>query len=170
MAKPSPWEEYIGHEVEVSWKDIPGAGDWPYFRVFSANGDIATAVGIDYPDGSSKHAGDICQIEWREVKRVKTIPQKFDDSYKEKIENAGVLDRAREVVDSRDKQEHYGPPEEFMGRLAKMWGGYLGLELKPTDAALMMALLKAARLRTNPQHEDSLVDFAGYARIYERVK
>lgn len=94
----------------------------------------------------------------------------FDDSYKEKIENAGVLDRAKELVDGRDKQDHYGPPEEFMGRLAKMWGGYLGVEIKPTDAALMMALLKAARLRTNPAHEDSLVDFAGYAHIFSRLK
>lgn len=96
-----------------------------------------------------------------------------DDSYKALMGDYGdspVLRKAVETVDGRDKQEHYGPPEEFMGRLASMWGGYLGLELKPTDAALMMALLKAARLRTNPDHEDSLVDFAGYARIYERVK
>lgn len=93
-----------------------------------------------------------------------------DSSYSELIENPGVLDKAQKLVDGRDKQDHYGPPEEFMGRLASMWGGYLGMELKPTDAALMMALLKAARLRTNPEHEDSLVDFAGYARIYERVK
>ena len=93
----------------------------------------------------------------------------FDDSYKELIENGGVLDKAKKLVDGRDEQQHYGPPEEFMGRLAKMWGGYLGIELKPTDAALMMAILKAARLRTNPEHEDSLVDFAGYAHIYQRI-
>lgn len=100
--------------------------------------------------------------------------QRFpDDSYKELMGDYGdspVLRKAVETVDGRDKSDHYGPPEEFMGRLAKLWGGYLGMELKPTDAALMMALLKAARLRTNPDHEDSLVDFAGYARIYERVK
>lgn len=80
-----------------------------------------------------------------------------DDSYKELMGDYGdspVLRKAVETVDGRDKQEHYGPPEEFMGRLASMWGGYLGMELKPTDAALMMALLKAARLRTNPDHED----------------
>lgn len=100
-------------------------------------------------------------------------PAYGDDSYKELMGDYGdspVLRKAVETVDGRDKSDHYGPPEEFMGRLASMWGGYLGMELKPTDAALMMALLKAARLRTNPDHEDSLVDFAGYARIYERVK
>lgn len=96
-----------------------------------------------------------------------------DDSYKELMGDYGdspVLRKAVETVDGRDKSDHYGPPEEFMRRLAKMWGGYLDQDLKPTDAAMMMALLKAARLRTNPDHEDSLVDFAGYARIYERVK
>lgn len=93
-----------------------------------------------------------------------------DSSYSELIENSPILEKAQKTVDGRDKSDHYGPPEEFMRRLAKMWGGYLDLDLKPTDAAMMMALLKAARLRKNPDHEDSLVDFAGYARIYERVK
>ena len=93
-----------------------------------------------------------------------------DTSYSELIENSPILEKAQKLVDGRDKSDHYGPPEEFMRRLAKMWGGYLDQDLKPTDAAMMMALLKAARLRTNPDHEDSLVDFAGYCRIYERVK
>ena len=95
-------------------------------------------------------------------------PKQLAESTYFDMEN-GVLDKAKKLVDGRDKQQHYGPPEEFMGRLAKMWGGYLGIELKPTDAALMMAILKAARLRTNPEHEDSLVDFAGYAHIYQRI-
>lgn len=96
-------------------------------------------------------------------------PPEPSDAYF-RMENGDVLDRAKKVVDERDRQARYGPPEEFMGRLAKMWGGYLGIEVKPTDAAMMMALLKAARLKTSPDHEDSLVDFAGYAHIYERVK
>lgn len=94
----------------------------------------------------------------------------FDDSYKELIEGHGVLDKAKEIVNGRDKQDNYGPPDEFVSRLAKVWGGYLDVELRPTDAAMMMALLKACRLRTNPNHEDSLVDFAGWTMIFERVK
>jgi len=35
--------------------------------------------------------------------------------------------------------------------------------LKPHDVALMMALLKIARLKGNPIHGDSWVDLAGYA-------
>lgn len=97
-----------------------------------------------------------------------------DTSYSELIENYGVLDRAKEIVEGRDKQDDYGPPHEFVARLAKMWSGYLGTrltrDLAGTDVAMMMALLKAARLSTNPNHDDSLVDFAGWTQIFEKVK
>ena len=122
-----------------------------------------------------RRKGDVCPTDEhpcfaKECVEKGCISYPPDSSYSELIENPGVLDKAQKLVDGRDKADHYGPPEDFMRRLAKMWGGYLDQELKPTDAAMMMALLKAARLRTNPEHEDSLVDFAGYARIYERVK
>lgn len=111
--------------------------------------------------------GEICTIGACKHSGCQKIPPP-DDSYS-RLEN-GVLDKAKEIVTGRDKQDNYGPPDEFVSRLAKVWSGYLGVELKPTDAAMMMALLKACRLRTNPNHEDSLVDFAGWTMIFERVK
>ena len=98
----------------------------------------------------------------------------FDDSYKELIENGGVLDKAKKLVDGRDKQQHYGPPEEFMGRLALLWTAYLRAKLNaditPFDASMMMAGLKILRLGSNPKHEDSLIDLGGYVRIGERTR
>lgn len=164
------WSRYIGKDVKITWKS--SAHDWKYFHVIAAQGNISTLRGIDDPETGDKHIGNSFDADWYELRSIVEIehrPPKFDGSYKELIED-GVLDKAQKIVDGRDKQEHYGPPEEFMGRLAKLWGGYLGVEVKPTDAALMMALLKAARLRTNPHHEDSLVDFAGYAHIYSKIK
>ena len=96
--------------------------------------------------------------------------RKPDDSYSELIENAGVLDRAKKLVEGRDKQQHYGPPEESMSRIASVWSGILGTQINAGQVALMMAGLKLARLGTDPEHADSLDDLAGYARIYERVK
>ena len=97
-----------------------------------------------------------------------------DSSYFEAIEMGGVLEKARKLVDGRDKQEHYGPPEEFMGRLAEAWTAYLRSKLKaditPFDAAMMMANLKILRLGSNPKHEDSLIDLGGYVRIGERTR
>ena len=93
-----------------------------------------------------------------------------DDSYKELIEESGVLDRAAKIVEGRDKQQHYGPPEESMTRIAQVWSGILGQSITAGQVALMMAGLKLARLGADPEHADSLDDLAGYARVYERVK
>lgn len=99
-----------------------------------------------------------------------------DSSYFEAIEMGGVLDRAKEIVDGRDKQSHYGTPEEFFPRLATAWTAYLrrklrdDVEITAFDSAMLMATLKILRLGTDPDHADSLDDLAGYARIGERVK
>jgi len=166
MSKKSPWADFVGHEVRIVWADP--YSDWEYFRVESCFGQVATIRGIDDPDGG-KHVGDVFDAEWREVKSVKCIGPD-DDSYSELIENRGVLERAKEIVDGRDKQQHYGPPEESMSRIAQVWSGILGKAITPGQVALMMAGLKLARLGTDPEHADSLDDLAGYARIYERVK
>jgi hypothetical protein len=163
----------VGRVVEISWKDENF--DWRFFYVVSCDGRLATLRGVADKRDGIPHDGSSFEANWNEVCDICLSGDagyvgRVDSSYSELIENPGVLGKAKALVDGRDKQDHYGPPEEFMGRLAKMWGGYLGLELKATDAALMMALLKAARLRTNPEHEDSLVDLAGYIHIYERMK
>ena len=80
-----------------------------------------------------------------------------------------VLKTAQLTVDSRDKAEHYGPPEESMRRIGLIWSGILGEEISPEKVALMMLGLKAARLSIDPRHFDSLVDAAGYVRILERL-
>ena len=169
-SRKSPWQKYVGHDVRIEWKD-PNH-DWPTFHVVLCVGTGARLRGI--ADGDAPHDGSFVMAWWREVAAIKFLaPQIGDSSYSELIEG-GAVERSKGVVDGRDKQDNYGPPHEFVARLAKMWSGYLGTrlngDLAGTDVAMMMALLKAARLSTNPSHEDSLVDFAGWTRIYERVK
>lgn len=72
------------------------------------------------------------------------------------------LDKAAECV-LRDRQKQYGEPEDCFGMIARMWGAYLGVCISAHDVAAMMALLKIARFRHNPSHEDNAVDCAGYA-------
>jgi len=93
-----------------------------------------------------------------------------DESYSELIENSPILEKAQKLVDGRDKQEHYGPPEESMRRIAMIWSGILGVDVSAERVALMMLGLKAARLSIDPKHEDSLIDAGGYIRILERLK
>lgn len=72
------------------------------------------------------------------------------------------LDKAAECV-LKDRQNAYGKPEDCFGMIAGMWGAYLGVCVSAHDVAAMMALLKIARFRHNPSHEDNAVDCAGYA-------
>lgn len=73
-----------------------------------------------------------------------------------------VLDKAKVCVCGRREQD-YGSPERSFGTIAALWSTYLGTEIAPTSVAVMMALLKIARLKSNPLHMDNWVDLAGYA-------
>lgn len=83
-----------------------------------------------------------------------------------------ILDRAKSVVFT-DRQENYGHPARNFGRIARLWNAYIGeyseLRLGQEDVAIMMILMKIARLIETPDHEDSVVDIAGYAESYARI-
>lgn len=82
-----------------------------------------------------------------------------------------VLDRAGRAVNG-DRTHDYGGPESSFSKIAAYWQAYLDQIIKERngdlcicghDVALMLALLKIARLTTSPAHVDSWVDLAGYA-------
>lgn len=62
-----------------------------------------------------------------------------------------------------ERQDQYGTPENNFGRIAKLWTAYLGYEVSSVDVAMMMAMLKIARIKTGSATDDSFVDLAGYA-------
>jgi hypothetical protein len=61
------------------------------------------------------------------------------------------------------RNEAYGVPERSFHMIARFWSAYLDRPLLESDVALMLALLKIARLRSCNNHTDSWVDLAGYA-------
>lgn len=73
-----------------------------------------------------------------------------------------VLDRAKECVCGQ-RHEDYGSPEDSFGTIAQLWTVYTGHTVTAKDVAMMMALLKIARIMGNRATEDSFVDLAGYA-------
>lgn len=73
-----------------------------------------------------------------------------------------TLDRAAECV-LKDRQATHGPPEDSFATISKFWSTYLGIEIKDYQVAVMMGLLKIARLKFKPDSEDNHVDLAGYA-------
>ena len=74
-----------------------------------------------------------------------------------------ILRLAEEMV-MVDRQEEHGPPEQNLGRIAKLWGAYLGVSIGSSDACAMMILLKVSRL-AHKKSDDSFIDIAGYASL-----
>jgi hypothetical protein len=66
------------------------------------------------------------------------------------------------VTDDRGKV--YGDPREDFARIAYFWSGLFGVQVHPWQVAQAMILLKTSRLMHSPDHLDSLIDQAGYAR------
>ena len=78
------------------------------------------------------------------------------------MNRANCLKKADECVNGKREQD-YGSPESNFLSIAKLWSAYYGVPFSPTDVAMMMALLKIARIQTGTATEDSFVDLAGYA-------
>lgn len=87
-----------------------------------------------------------------------------------------ILEEAEEIING-ERAKAYGHPTPNHRAIASLWQAYLnnretlGIDgdLTPEDAALMMVLLKVARLQFLPDHRDSLVDIAGYVGCVERI-
>ena len=77
-----------------------------------------------------------------------------------------ILDTAKDCVCGKREQD-YGTPESNFQLIADLWNAYLfsvdDKIITPTDVAMMMALLKIARIRNGGGTGDSFVDLAGYA-------
>lgn len=80
-----------------------------------------------------------------------------------------ILDKAKECVCGQREQD-YGSPEDNFSTIAELWNIYLdnyclkpSYAITPKDVAMMMALLKIARIKNGGGTGDSFVDLAGYA-------
>ena len=77
-------------------------------------------------------------------------------------------DRPADLIAVR--QEHYGDPRPNHDRIAGLWGAYLDLTLTAHDVAVMMVLLKCARSKVDPWHDDNYDDGKAYLDIARRVR
>lgn len=67
----------------------------------------------------------------------------------------------------------YDHPTENFGRIVRLWNALLADKLHEPiteeEHAMMMIMVKMARLQATPEHEDSIIDIAGYAATYEKL-
>ena len=77
------------------------------------------------------------------------------------MDRTTLIEKAERIV-NQDRNTRYGGPEESFTTIAKFWSVFLGVEVSPLQVAGCMILLKLARLKKTPTHEDSVVDGIGY--------
>lgn len=78
------------------------------------------------------------------------------------MKRAEVLQQAEKCVCGKREQD-YGSPENNFTLIAMLWSVYTGNTYTAEDVAMMMALLKVARIKSGTGTADSFVDLAGYA-------
>lgn len=90
---------------------------------------------------------------------------------KRKLTRADILHAAEKCVCGQ-RETDYGTPEDNFETIAGLWETYLsracvdeagGVYIDANDVAMMMALLKIARIAAGGGKADSWIDLAGYA-------
>lgn len=102
------------------------------------------------------------RVMWSHTQQRPTLP----------TERERLLQEALAIV-TNDRNTTYGEPEDAFALIADYWSVYLkakyDVTLVTADVPLLMALMKLARLTTNPHHHDSMVDAAGYMACLAEV-
>jgi hypothetical protein len=63
---------------------------------------------------------------------------------------------------SGERQEQHGDPKTCHDEIAKAWTWWTGFKIDAHDVAMMMMLLKAARVKTGGYNRDCYTDGAAY--------
>ena len=84
------------------------------------------------------------------------------------MNRAEVLQTASDYV-TKDREGQYGKPESNLALIADFWNDYIGNRMEGNlhaeDVAVMMALLKVARIATGTFKADSYIDAVGYLAL-----
>ena len=75
-----------------------------------------------------------------------------------------LLQKASDLVNG-ERAADYGDAWENHSRIARIWSGILGQEIKPEQVYMCMIGVKLARLTNTPEHLDSWMDICGYAAL-----
>ena len=71
-----------------------------------------------------------------------------------KYTRSEILDTAKQYVTKQRENEH-GEMEANFEMIGELWGTYIGHHIDTSDVAVMMTLLKIARIKSNPSNSDS---------------
>ena len=132
--------------------------------------DLADLMGFEVIDEPTigeivaKHGED-------DTPTVAEAVEENSEDVKRKLTRADILHAAEKCVCGQREQD-YGTPEDNFKAIAELWSVYLdrisvgkygNMIVDEKDVAVMMALLKIARIARGGGKADSWIDLAGYA-------
>jgi len=79
-----------------------------------------------------------------------------------KYTRSEILDTAKEYT-TKDRAADHGNMEDNFKTIGDLFSTFLGIDVSPTQAGILMCLVKIARQKSNPNHADNYIDLAGYA-------
>ena len=85
------------------------------------------------------------------------------------MDRATILTTASELI-TKDREHQYGSPKDNLGTIAELWHTYLtgsknDGKITAHDVAVMMCLVKIARIASGNVKADSYTDLCGYGAI-----
>jgi hypothetical protein len=84
------------------------------------------------------------------------------------MNRAEILQTADKYV-SNDREAQYGSPEENFTVVGDLWNTYLGSRISQgidaEDVAVMLSLLKIARIASGQTKDDNYIDACGYLAL-----
>lgn len=126
--------------------------------------DKIWAYKIKHPTAKAREIADATNTSYGYVykllKKIGTPDEVFEKEAR-RVTRGQVLDTAKEYV-TKDRAADHGNMENNFSTIGKYWSVHLGVDVSATDVAVMMTLLKAARIKSNPSHPDNWVDACGY--------
>ena len=126
--------------------------------------DKIWAYKIKHPTAKAREIADATNTSYGYVykllKKIGTPDEVFEKEAR-KVTRGQVLDTAKEYV-TEDRAADHGNMEDNFKTIGKYWSVHLGMNISATDVAVMMTLLKIARIKSNPSHPDNWVDACGY--------
>ena len=102
---------------------------------------------------------------------VGTPKEVFEEEENKKQFNRSKILQSADTLVSKDRADEHGEAMHNFVAIGDLWNAYLGLNnfITPQDVPMMLALLKMARTKENPDNADNYRDLCGYGALAGEV-
>ena len=102
---------------------------------------------------------------------IGTPKEVFEKEENDKQFNRSKILQSADPLVSKDRADEHGEAIQNFVAISDLWNAYLGLNkfVTPQDVPMMLALLKMARTKENPDNADNYRDLCGYGALAGEV-